>query len=267
MSRIRNCFQKLNEKKQKALVAFITAGDPDLPTTGRIFSVLEKSGADIIELGVPFSDPLADGPVIQASSLRALNSGTNLKKIIHLVDEIRQGSQLPIVLMTSYNPVFVYGQNQFVDDAVKAGVDGVIIPDLPPEEAEEFLAVADQQGLEMIFLLAPTSTEDRVKMIANQSRGFIYYISLTGTTGVKTAVAKNLQAKVQAIKNIAELPVLVGFGISGPEQAREASSLSDGVIVGSAIVRLIEQNEDPAERDSKISAFVSSVKQAISTPG
>jgi tryptophan synthase alpha chain len=265
VSRIENCFKKLQEKKQKALVAFITAGDPDLQTTGHIFSLLEKNGADIIELGVPFSDPLADGPVIQASALRALNSGTNLKKIIHLVVDIRNNSQLPIVLMTSYNPVFIYGQKQFIDDAIKAGVDGVIIPDLPPEEAEEFQAIADPKGLDVIFLVAPTSTKDRVEMIARRSRGFIYYISLTGTTGVKSTVAENLQPKVQAIKNVAEIPVLVGFGISGPEQAKEASAVSDGVIVGSAIVRLIAENSDPAERDAKISQLVSSVKQAISS--
>jgi tryptophan synthase alpha chain len=265
VSRIESCFKTLNEKKQKALVAFITAGDPDLPTTVHIFSILEKSGADIIELGVPFSDPLADGPVIQASALRALNSGTNLKKIIHLVADIRKTSQLPIVLMTSYNPVLVYGQKQFIDDALKAGVDGVIIPDLPPEEAEEFQATADPKGLDVIFLVAPTSTDDRIEMIARRSRGFIYYVSLTGTTGVKSTVSQNLQSKVGAIKKSANIPVLVGFGISGPEQAKESAAVSDGVIVGSAIVRLIAENSDPAERDAKISQFVSSVKQAISS--
>jgi tryptophan synthase alpha chain len=265
VSRIEKCFQNLKEKNQKALVAFITAGDPDLPSTGRLFSLLEKNGADIIELGVPFSDPLADGPVIQAASQRALEGGTTLKKIIQLVVEIRQSSELPIVLMTSYNPVFAYGQKQFVEDALKAGVDGVIIPDLPPEEAEEFQAIADPKGLDMIFLVAPTSTEDRVKMISRQSRGFIYYVSLTGTTGVKTTVAENLQPKIQAIKNVAELPVLVGFGISGPEQAKESAEVADGVIVGSAIVRLIAENNDPTERDAKIGQFVSSVKRAISS--
>ena len=267
MSRIENCFQKLKENNQKALVAFITAGDPDLPTTRQIFSIIEKNGADIIELGVPFSDPLADGPVIQAASQRALENGTTLKKIIQLVIDIRKGSQLPIVLMTSYNPVFAYGLKPFVDDALNAGVDGVIIPDLPPEEAGEFDSHAKKQGLDMIHLLAPTSTEDRIRMIADESRGFIYYVSLTGTTGVKSEVSGDLKSKVQAIKNVAKLPVLVGFGISGPEQAREAAALSDGVIVGSAIVRLIEQNGNPADRESKIGDFVASVKQAISTLG
>jgi tryptophan synthase alpha chain len=267
VSRIQNCFKKLQEKNQKALVAFITAGDPDLPTTGKIFSIIEKNGADIIELGVPFSDPLADGPVIQAASQRALEGGTTLKKIIQLVAEIRKGSELPIVLMTSYNPVFAYGQKQFVDDALEAGVDGVIIPDLPPEEAGEFDAHAKQQGLDMIFLLAPTSTEDRIRLIADESRGFIYYVSLTGTTGVKSQVSNNLEAKVQAIKKVAKLPVLVGFGISGPDQAKKAAAVSDGVIVGSAIVRLIEQNSNSADMGTKVGGFVAGVKQAISNPG
>ena len=267
MSRIQSCFEKLNEKNQKALVAFITAGDPDLSTTRKIFSIIEKNGADIIELGVPFSDPLADGPVIQSASQRALKNGTTLKKIIQLVVEIRQDSKLPIVLMTSYNPVFVYGQKQFVDDALHAGVDGVIIPDLPPDEAGEFDSYAKKQGLDMIHLLAPTSTEDRIRLIADESRGFIYYISLTGTTGVKSKVSGNLKTKVQAIKKVAKLPVLVGFGISGPEQAKEAAAVSDGVIVGSAIVRLIEQNGNPADHEEKIGDFVASVKQAISNPG
>lgn len=265
MSRIQNCFQKLNEKNEKALVAFITAGDPDLPASQRIFSIIEKNGADIIELGVPFSDPLADGPVIQAASQRALKSGTTLKKIIQLVVEIRQSSELPIVLMTSYNPVFAYGLKPFVDDALNAGVDGVIIPDLPPEEAGEFNSYASKQGLDMIHLLAPTSTQDRVRLIADESRGFIYYVSLTGTTGMKSEISDNLKTKVQAIKNVAKLPVLVGFGISGPEQAKQAAALSDGVIVGSAIVRLIEQNGNPADREAKIGDFVARLKQAIST--
>lgn len=267
MSRIQNCFQKLKEKNQKALVAFITAGDPDLPTTGKVFSIIEKNGADIIELGVPFSDPLADGPVIQAASQRSLENGTTLKKIIQLVTEIRKDSELPIVLMTSYNPVFAYGQKKFVADALQAGVDGVIIPDLPPEEAGEFDTHAKKQGLDLIHLLAPTSTEDRIRLIADESRGFIYYVSLTGTTGVKSEVSDNLEAKVQAIKNVADLPVLVGFGISGPDQAKEAAAVSDGVIVGSAIVRLIEQNGSSSGMEAKVGEFVASVKQAISNPG
>ena len=261
MSRIDDRFKSLNGNK--ALVAFFTAGDPDMSASKEIFSVIEKNGADIIEIGVPFSDPLADGPVIQASAHRSLKNGTTLKKIIQLVKDIRSQSQLPIVLMSSFNPIFVYGQKAFVEDAVNAGVDGVILPDLPPEEAEEFLGFANEKKLDMIFLLAPTSTPERVQRIGAVSKGFIYYVSLTGTTGTKEALSKNLGEKVSAIKGNVKLPVLVGFGISGPEQAREAAQYSDGVIIGSAIVKLIESHSNPVERNQKIAEFISGIKKAL----
>lgn len=261
MSRIKNRLASLNGNK--ALVAFYTAGDPDMDASKEIFAVIEKNGADIVEIGVPFSDPLADGPTIQASSHRSLNNGTTLKKIIRMVADIRKTSELPVVLMTSFNPIFVYGQKEFVADAVKAGVDGVIIPDLPHEEAEEFLAIAD--GLDMIFLLAPTSTPDRVQQIGKVSTGFIYYISLTGTTGTKESLSVGLEEKVSEIKNSVSLPVLVGFGISGPEQAAEAAKVSDGVILGSAIVKLIETNSNPVERDRKLGEFLTSIQKAINS--
>ena len=259
MSRIQKHLDSLNGKK--ALVAFYTAGDPNLDASKDIFAAIEKSGADIIEIGVPFSDPLADGPTIQASSYRSLNNGTTLKKIIKLVSDIRETSQLPVVLMTSFNPIFVYGQKKFVADALKAGVDGVIIPDLPHEEADEFLEIA--VGLDMIFLLSPTSTPDRVKQIGKISKGFIYYISLTGTTGTQESLSSGLEAKVEGIKKSVSLPVLVGFGISGPEQAREAAKFSDGVIIGSAIVKLVEKNKNPVERDRKLGEFIASIQKAI----
>ncbi|NIP99214.1 MAG: tryptophan synthase subunit alpha [Nitrospinaceae bacterium] len=256
-------FDWLKSKSEKALVAFITAGDPDLDATRELFAVIEEGGADIIELGVPFSDPLADGPVIQASSQRSLKSGTTLKKIVQLVRDIRQKSQLPIVLMTSYNPVFVYGQEAFAKDAAEAGVDGVIIPDLPPEEAEEFDALAKAKGLDVIYLLAPTSTPERIEMIGAKSRGFIYYVSLTGVTGVRQSLAQGVAEKVARIKQSTALPVLIGFGISGPEQAKAAADCSDGVIVGSALVRMIEECRDPAERKEKLGTFVRHIKQAL----
>ena len=261
MSRIKNRLASLNGNK--ALVAFYTAGDPDMDASKEIFAVIEKNGADIVEIGVPFSDPLADGPTIQASSYRSLNNGTTLKKIIRMVADIRKTSELPVVLMTSFNPIFVYGQKEFVADAVKAGVDGVIIPDLPHEEAEEFLAIAD--GLDMIFLLAPTSTTDRIQQIGKISKGFIYYISLTGTTGTKESLSVGLEEKVSEIKNSVSLPVLVGFGISGPEQAAKAAKVSDGVILGSAIVKLIETNSNPVERDRKLGEFLTSIQKAINS--
>ena len=259
MSRIEKRLVSLNGNK--ALVAFYTAGDPDLSASKDIFAVIEKNGADIIEIGVPFSDPLADGPTIQASSHRSLQKGTTLKKIIQLVADIRKTSELPIILMTSFNPVFVYGKKEFVDDAVKAGVDGMIIPDLPPEEAEEFLGFAE--GLDMVFLLAPTSTPARIQQVGKVSKGFIYYISLTGTTGTKGTLSAGLKKKVNEIKKSVSLPVLVGFGVSGPEQAKQAAEASDGVIIGSAIVKLIAEHSDPAERDHKLADFLASIKKAI----
>ena len=259
MSRIEKRLVSLNGNK--ALVAFYTAGDPDLSASKDIFAVIEKNGADIIEIGVPFSDPLADGPTIQASSHRSLQKGTTLKKIIQLVADIRKTSELPIILMTSFNPVFVYGKKEFVADAVKAGVDGMIIPDLPPEEAEEFLGIAE--GLDMVFLLAPTSTPARIQQVGKVSKGFIYYISLTGTTGTKEALSSGLKKKVNEIKKTVSLPVLVGFGVSGPEQAKQAAEASDGVIIGSAIVKIIAEHNDPAERDRKLADFLASIKKAI----
>ena len=259
MSRIEKRLVSLNGNK--ALVAFYTAGDPDLSASKDIFAVIEKNGADIIEIGVPFSDPLADGPTIQASSHRSLQKGTTLKKIIQLVADIRKTSELPIILMTSFNPVFVYGKKEFVADAVKAGVDGMIIPDLPPEEAEEFLGIAE--GLDLVFLLAPTSTPDRIQQVGKVSKGFIYYISLTGTTGTKEALSAGLKNKVNEIKKSVSLPVLVGFGVSGPEQAKQAAEASDGVIIGSTIVKLIAEHSDPAERDRKLADFLTSIKKAI----
>ena len=259
MSRIEKRLASL--KGNKALVAFYTAGDPDLSASKDIFAVIEKNGADIIEIGVPFSDPLADGPTIQASSHRSLQNGTTLKKIIQLVVDIRKTSELPIILMTSFNPIFVYGQKEFVADAVNAGVDGVIIPDLPPEEAEGFLGLAE--GMDMIFLLAPTSTPARVQQVGKISKGFVYYISLTGTTGTKESLSAGLEEKVKEIKNTVSLPVLVGFGVSGPEQARQAAQISDGVIIGSAIVKLIDTHSDPIERDFKLAKFLTSIQKAI----
>jgi len=263
LNRIEQRIEALKAKQNKALVAFITAGDPSLEATRDIFQVLEESGADIVELGVPFSDPLADGPVIQEASQRSLKRGTTLKKILELVADLRKTSQLPIVLMTSYNPVFVYGEKAFVHDAVAAGVDGVIVPDLPPEEAGTFQEFANNEGLRVIYLMAPTSTPDRIEMITEKSRGFIYYISLTGVTGMKSKFSDDLVSRIRDVKKISQHPVMIGFGISGPEEAREASKMSDGVIVGSAIVKLIDQCATAEERKEKVGRFIRSIKEAL----
>ncbi len=263
MSRIDEQFAKLRAKGEKALISFIEAGDPDLETTKALIPLLEASGADLIELGVPFSDPLADGPTIQKAALRALESGTTVKKILALVEGVRPQVEVPIVLMSSYNPIFVFGEAEFIQAAARAGVDGLIVPDLPPEEAESLLALSLREGVDLIFLLAPSSTDDRIALVAKLSRGFIYYISLMGITGARGELAGTIQRHVGRIQGVTERPVAVGFGISTPEQAREVAAWADGVVVGSAIVKLLE---DGGSRDALCQAvgqFVRELKDGV----
>lgn len=262
MSRIDDTFAALAEKNRKALVTFITAGDPDLETTERLILDLEKSGADLIELGVPFSDPMADGPTIQLSSERALAAGTTLPKILATVKSARRNTQIPIILMGYYNPLFMYGIERFVADAVAAGVDGVLVVDLPPEEASEFKAVADRSGLAVIFLLTPTSDEERIGKVARLGSGFIYYVSVTGVTGARSTIAETLFSDVQKIKQSVTLPVVVGFGISDPAQAGTIAAVADGVVVGSALVKQFEEFGGK-ELQSRLSSMVSALKAGI----
>jgi tryptophan synthase alpha chain len=256
MSRISQVFKKLKQTGRKALIPYIMAGDPSLDITGRLVAALQGAGADIIELGVPFSDPLADGPTIQKAHERALQKGVTLRKVIALVREIRQTSQVPLILMTYFNPVFKFGIDAFVKEAVSAGVDGVIIPDLIPDEAHDFIAVARKHKLDTIFLLAPTSTLERIKRIVKASTGFIYYVSITGITGAKLSIGDPMKDTLGLIKNNTNKPVAVGFGISTPEEAAEISKIADGVIVGSAIVKLIADGKD-------IKEFARSLRDAI----
>jgi tryptophan synthase alpha chain len=265
MGRIEEKFCELKGKKEKALIAFISAGDPDIETTKSLILEMEKGGADIIEIGVPFSDPLADGPVIQKSYLRALKRKTSLRKIIGMAKELRSKTQIPIVLMSSYNPIFRYGENKFVNDAVMAGIDGIIIPDLPPEESYNLCGLSEKKGLDTIFLLAPTSDKERMKLICNRSRGFAYYISVTGITGMRKSLSSDIKGMVKKIKRFTKLPMAVGFGISKPEQAREIARYSDGIIVGSAIVKIIEEFGGSKKRLIKeVGNFISELKSAIS---
>lgn len=242
MNRIDQRFIKLKKHNLKAFIAFITAGYPNLAATAKLVLELEKKGVDIIELGVPFSDPLADGPIIQEASSYALKKGTNLPKILDLVKKLRKDTQLPICLMTYYNPVFCLGDKKFIDQAVKSGVDGVIIPDLPLEEAKEFIQYANKKGLENICFVAPTSSNERIKQIAKVARGFIYYVSLTGVTGSRDSLSTDLKSNLSKIKKLTNKPVCVGFGISNAQQVKKVSKISDGVIVGSAIVKKIKEN-------------------------
>ena len=262
-SRIEEKFKKLKEANQKALIPFITAGDPDLDTTKRLVIEMERAGADIIELGVPFSDPIADGPAIQKASYRSLKSGTTLKKIIGIVKELRRTTEIPLVLMTYYNPVFKYGISEFVRDATDAGVDGIIVPDLPPEEGEGIIEEGKRHNLNTIFLLAPTSTKERIKIVASASTGFIYYVSLTGVTGARKSLPETVEASVNKIRKATDKPIAVGFGISTAEQAKRIASFADGVIVGSAIVNVIEKNIDKPDLIEKVSGFVKDLKSGI----
>jgi len=256
MNRINRKFIELKQKNKKAFIAFITAGYPDLATTARLVLELEKKGVDIIELGVPFSDPLADGPVIQEASIYSLKKKTNLVKILALVKDLRKHTDLPICLMSYYNPIFCLGDKKFADKAVEAGVDGMIIPDLPPEEAKEFISYADKSGLVNICFLAPTSSEGRIKAISKIAKGFIYYVALTGVTGTRMSLAADLKANLARIKKIARIPVCAGFGISSARQLRQVQKICDGGIVGSAIVNKIRENLGRRDLVKRVGDFV-----------
>lgn len=240
MTRIEKKFTELRKGGKTALVCYITAGDPTLEITRNLVLEMEKSGADIIELGVPFSDPMADGPTIQLASERALSSGTTLSLVLDLVKELRERTEIPIILFGYYNPFFKYGLEKFATDACNAGVDGVLVVDLPPDEAGEFKIFLDEKGLNTIFLLAPNSTDDRIELLSGYANGFVYLVSVTGVTGARPDLNYSLKELTSKIKKTTGLPVGIGFGVSSPEQAGKISAYSDAVIVGSAIIKLIE---------------------------
>lgn len=243
-SRIDQVFNTARRDGRKVLIPYIMAGDPDLATTLELVRALEAAGADAIELGIPFSDPIADGPVILRAAMRALTHGTSLTQVLDTVRALRAHTQVPIVFMSYYNPIYVYGEARFARDAVAAGVDGVIVPDLPPEEAHGLARAAREHGLATIFLLAPTSNSARINKVCRQATGFIYYVSLTGITGARLTDFGDVAQRVQAIRARTTKPVAVGFGISNAGQAKAAAQAADGVIVGSALVRVIEERID-----------------------
>ena len=240
MTRIEYKFKQLRAANRKAFIAFITAGYPDLAVTEKLVREFDRIGVDIVELGVPFTDPMADGPVIQEASQEALKKGAHLEDILRLVKRVRPRVNLPIALMTYYNPVFCFGEGKFIARAIACGVDGVIIPDLPPDEGAAFLRCARRRGLDVICFLSPTSTPQRARYIARVSRGFIYYVSLTGVTGARQALPPGLRENLAAVRRIVNKPVCVGFGISTSEQVRQVQAISSGVIIGSAIVKKIK---------------------------
>ncbi|MBN1473680.1 MAG: tryptophan synthase subunit alpha [Syntrophaceae bacterium] len=263
VTRIGKKFNELRAKKEKALVVYLTAGDPSLEMTKKIILALEKAGVDIVEIGVPFSDPTADGPVIQEAAQRALKTGTTLTGVLQTVAQIREVSQIPVVLFGYFNPVFSYGVKKFAQDARKAGVDGVLVVDLPPEEAHELRQFTDAAGIDFISLVAPTTGTQRAKKIAAAATGFLYYISITGVTGTAAPKISDIKKDLKKIRKISSLPVAVGFGISRPEQAREIGKLADGVVVGSALVKLIAENSNNAGLLKIISDYAGKIKNAL----
>lgn len=244
----------------KAFIPFITCGDPDLETTAAAVRAAVRAGADLIELGIPFSDPTAEGPVIQGANLRALNGGVRTEQIFELVRSLREEMGTPMVFMTYANVVFSYGAEKFIETCSRIGIDGLILPDLPFEEKEEFLPFCRKYGVDLISLIAPTS-KDRISMIAKEAEGFIYLVSSLGVTGTRSAITTDLASIVAVIRENTDLPCAVGFGISTPEQARQMADVSDGAIVGSAIIKLLEKYGKDAP--DYIYEFVKSMKDAI----
>lgn len=264
MNRIDRKFRELRHNNKKAFIAFLTAGYPNLSTTERLVSAFERAGVDIIELGVPFSDPIADGPVIQMSSYEALKKGTSLRKILKLVSRLRQKTEIPLAAMSYYNPILSYGPDRFVKEAVRVGLDAVIVPDLPPEEEIDFSREARKHGLYIIQFIAPTTSIKRAKFIAKRSRGFIYFVSLTGVTGARKSLPQELKNQLIALKRVvAATPVCAGFGVSTHQQVKFVSSLCDGVIVGSAIIKKISQSLSHPNLVGIVANFVKTLKGNI----
>ncbi len=260
MNRIDRRFSQLKERGERALVCFLTCGDPDFDTTERLVERIAECGADVVELGVPFSDPLADGPSIQSANFRALSAGASVTGVLESVRSIRKSCDVPIVLMTYYNPVQKYGLSRFATDAADTGVDGVILTDLPFEEGREWKMAADRVGLATIPLVAPTSTKERIELLAKMASGFIYCVSRVGVTGARNDMPPELEALVKTIKSVSDLPVAVGFGISTPEHVQRVTAFADGAVVGSALVNVIA---DSASGDvvQRAGELVRSLKQ------
>jgi tryptophan synthase alpha chain len=263
-TRIERRFAKLKAEGRAALVTFVTAGDPNYATSLKIISGLPGAGADVIEIGMPFSDPMADGPPIQASGLRALKAGQNMKKTLQLVRDFRTADgETPIVLMGYYNPIYVYGNERFLDDAVAAGVDGLIVVDVPPEADDELCIPALARGLNFIRLATPTTDDRRLPMVLQNTSGFVYYVSITGITGAAAPVATDVGRHVARIKRATDLPVAIGFGVRTPQQAKDLAAHGDGVVVGSALVNKIAASLDAAGNPTD--STVSEVLQLVAS--
>lgn len=256
MSRIQNIFNN-----QKAFIAFVTAGDPNLSVTEELIPAMAKAGADLIEIGIPFSDPVAEGIVIQEADIRALSAGTTTDRLFESVKNIREKTNIPLAFMTYINPIYVYGTDRFVERSAQCGIDALIVPDMPFEEKEELLSVCEKYGIELISLIAPTSKE-RIQTIAKEARGFVYCVSSMGVTGVRQEIATDIGEMVSLVKAAKNIPCAIGFGISTPEQAKKMSEYADGVIIGSAIVKLIAQHGENCIQP--VCDYVAQIKKAIS---
>ncbi len=263
MTSVSESFAQLKAQQKCALIPFITAGDPDLDTTAKAMTILAEQGADLIELGVPYSDPLADGPVIQAAATRALKKGVTLQNVLDIVKTVQPKIHIPIILFTYYNPIFHRGAEQFLTQIAGYGVNGLVVPDLPLEEAESFLEIAQDKGIEVTLLVAPTSPIERIEAIASKSQGFIYLVSVTGVTGVRTQIENRVQELITRLKNVTDKPIGVGFGISEPTHAKQIKEWgADAVIVGSAFVKRLASNQ-PLEGLQEIKNFCHDLKQAL----
>jgi tryptophan synthase alpha chain len=263
ITRLAARFAELRGRGERALIPYFTAGDPSLDVTRRLVLEAARQGADIVELGVPFSDPLADGPVIQRAGQRALRAGVTLVRVLELARELRTEIATPLVLLTYYNPVLAFGLKAFARDAAQAGVDGVIVADLPPEEAGPFASEAEAAGVDLVHLAAPTSTPARLRLIARRSRGFVYVVSLMGVTGIRDSLPPEVEGQLRALRLITTQPICVGFGISSPEQVRTVGRHADGVIVGSAIVRLAEQHAAAPGLVAEVGRFIATLKAPL----
>jgi tryptophan synthase alpha chain len=264
MTSVSACFKSLRDSSQCALIPFITAGDPDLMTTAAALRILDKSGADMIELGVPYSDPLADGPTIQAAATRALQRGVRLDNVLEMLKDVAPEVKAPLILFNYYNPILNRGIESFLKQIADAGVKGLVVPDLPLEESQSLLKPAAEIGIEVILLVAPTSPQERIEAIAHQSQGFIYLVSVTGVTGMRNQLESRVQDILQQMRTVTDKPIGVGFGISQPEQAGQVKNWgADAVIVGSAFVKRLADGT-PAEGLSAIGEFCQQLKSAIS---
>jgi tryptophan synthase alpha chain len=263
MGRIGETFVRLRAARERALVPFITGGDPDLDTSEALVLAMAESGADLIEIGVPFSDPTAEGPTIQRASERALAGGATLRRILERVKRLRPQVDVPLLLMGYANPFYAMGAEGFAEAAAEVGVDGIIVADLPPEEGEVLFQEAETRGIDPVLLAAPTTVDSRLEMLAGRTRGFLYYVSLTGVTGARSELSRNLETDVGRIRKYSDVPVCVGFGISTPEHARLVGSFADGVVVGSAIVDRIEAASSGDAAVDAVARFVSELKAPL----